>query len=170
MTLQAYIPQIIATGIILLFNPLSKYIFKKLIRKSGVIGLKSENRIQQVIRIVSLFINIASLLALAITWGVEPKHLLVAMSSVFAVVGVAMFAQWSILSNVTAGIIIFFSMPFHVGDEIKILDKDMPIEAIIENVYTFTIHLRTKEGELIVLSNSLFLQKTVLVKKNKENK
>lgn len=30
------------------------------------------------------------------------------LSSVFAVIGVALFAQWSILSNVTASIIVFF--------------------------------------------------------------
>ena len=43
--------------------------------------------------------------------------------------GVAMFAQWSILSNITSGIILFFSFPFKIGDLILIHDKDFPIEA-----------------------------------------
>ena len=164
--MKEYIPQIIATGIVILLNPASKLIFKKLIHRYGVLGLKSEARILQVSNIVAMLINATCIIALTIIWGVEPKHMLVALSSVFAVVGVALFAQWSILSNITAGIILFFSMPYHIGDRIKILDKDMPIEATIENIYTFSIHLRTEEGELVVLSNSLFLQKTVLVKEN----
>ncbi len=165
--MKEHIPQIIATGITLLANPIIKIILNKIIRRSGELMLKSDVRVIQVIRIVNLLVNISCILTLAIIWGVNPENILVAMSSIFAVVGVAMFAQWSILSNVTAGIIIFFSMPFRIGDEIKIMDKDIPIEATIENIFTFVIHLRTKEGELVVLSNSLFLQKTVSVKDNK---
>lgn len=162
--MKAYIPQIIATGITLLANPIIKIILAKIIRRSSELMIKSDARVEQVIRIVKMLVNAGCILVFTIIWGVEPKNLLVALSSIFAVVGVALFAQWSILSNITAGIIIFFSMPFRIGDEIKIIDKDMPIEATIENIFTFAIHLRTKEGELVVLSNSQFLQKTVSVK------
>lgn len=165
--MKQYIPQVIATGVILLLNPLLKVFLSKIIRRSGELMLKSDVRMMQVVRIVNILVNFSCILTLTIIWGVKPENLLVAISSIFAVVGVAMFAQWSILSNITAGIIIFFSMPFRIGDEIKIMDKDYPIEATIENIFTFVIHLRSKEGELIVLSNSLFLQKTVSVKDNK---
>lgn len=165
--MKEYIPQIIATGVTLFLNPILKVFLGKIIRRSGQLMIKSETRVMQIVRIANMSINFSCILALAIIWGVDPEHLLVALSSIFAVVGVALFAQWSILSNVTAGIIIFFSMPFRIGDEIKIIDKDMPIEATIENIFTFVIHLRSKDGELIVLSNSMFLQKTVSVKDNK---
>lgn len=78
-----------------------------------------------------------------------------------------MFAQWSILSNITAGIVLFFSMPFRIGDEIEIIDKDHPIKATIENVLTFTIHLRREEGDLVIMSNTQFLQKVISIKDNK---
>lgn len=164
--MKEYIPQIIATGITLFLNPLLKVFLGKLIRRSGELMSKSDARMMQVVRIMNIIVNFGCILTITVIWGVKPENLLVAMSSIFAVVGVAMFAQWSILSNITAGIIIFFSMPFKIGDNIKILDKDMPIEATIEDIFTFVIHLRTKEGELIVLSNSMFLQKTVSVKDN----
>ena len=88
-------------------------------------------------------------------------------SSVFAVIGIGLFAVWSILSNITSGVIMFFSFPYKIGDEIKIHDKDFPVIAIIEDIKAFQIHLRTSEGELITYPNNLILQKAVsLVKKD----
>ncbi|MDU1892108.1 MAG: mechanosensitive ion channel [Dysgonomonas sp.] len=159
--LKRYLPQIIASFIIIILTPSSKYIMGKVVRKYSALTLKSENRTLHIIRVINIFINLACIVALSIIWGVQPQNMLVAMSSVFAVIGVAMFAQWSILSNITAGIIIFFSTPFRIGDQIHILDKDAPIDATIENILTFHTHLRTKENELIIIPNSLFLQKIV---------
>lgn len=163
--LKDHLPQIIATAIIILLTPSSKYILRKVVRKYSSITLKTESRTLQMMQVMNILINFTCLLTLAIIWGVQPQNMLVALSSIFAVIGVAMFAQWSILSNITAGIIIFFTSPFRVGDEIHILEKDNPIDAVIENVFTFHTHLRTHDGKLIVISNSLFLQKIVSVEK-----
>jgi small-conductance mechanosensitive channel len=84
-------------------------------------------------------------------------------SSVFAVVGVASFAQWSILSNISAGIIIFFSYPFKIGDKIKIHDKDFPVEGEIMDVKAFYIILQSSDDELITYPNNLLMQKGISV-------
>lgn len=164
----AHLPQIIASAIIILMMPLSKYIIRKSIKKFGLLKLRSETRILQIIHITSVSINLFCIIALAVVWGVRPQNMWIALSSIIAFVGVGLFAQWSILSNVTAGIVIFFSTPFHIGDKIQIHDKDLPITATIESIMTFYTHLRTEEGELIVISNTLFLQKTVSLLKEKE--
>ncbi|MBD8387051.1 mechanosensitive ion channel family protein [Dysgonomonas sp. BGC7] len=163
--LKEYLPQIIASAIIILLTPSSKYILGKIVKKYGVLTLKSETRMLHVARVINISVNFICIVTLAVIWGVQPQNMLVAVSSIFAVIGVALFAQWSLLSNVTAGIIIFFSTPFRMGDKIHILDKDMPIEATIESILTFYTHLRTDNGELIVIPNSLFLQKMVSVGK-----
>ncbi len=163
--LKEYLPQIIASTIIILLTPSSKYILGKIVKKYGVLTLKSETRMLHVARVINISVNFICIVTLAVIWGVQPQNMLVAVSSIFAVIGVALFAQWSLLSNVTAGIIIFFSTPFRMGDKIHILDKDMPIEATIESILTFYTHLRTDNGELIVIPNSLFLQKMVSVGK-----
>jgi hypothetical protein len=54
--------------------------------------------------------------------GVEYAQISIFLSSVFAVIGVALFAQWSILSSVNASMIIFFGFPYHGGDKIRIID------------------------------------------------
>ncbi len=166
--MKDFFPQIIATAIVLVSIPLIRYILRKIVSKFGQLTLKSEIRTARIIRIINILINITVLILLAIIWGVRPQNMLIALSSIFAVIGVAFFAQWSLLSNVTAGLIIYFTTPFRIGDHIKILDKDIPIDATIESILSFYTHLRTEEGELIVIPNSLFLQKTVSKGKEKE--
>ncbi|MFV0418983.1 MAG: mechanosensitive ion channel family protein [Dysgonomonas sp.] len=163
--IKEYLPQLIVSVIVILLLPSSKYIVGKIIHKYAILTLKSEPRTLHIVSVINMLINICCILLLAIIWGVRPQNMLVTMSSIFAVIGVAMFAQWSLLSNITAGIIMFFTTPFRVGDFIHIMDKDTPIKATIENILTFHTYLRTEDGELIVIPNSLFLQKIVAVGK-----
>lgn len=156
--------RVIATAVLLLLNPSLRYLAKKFTRHIGSLGSKSEMRINRTVSVVAGIINLSCIITLAIIWGVEPKNVLVVFSTLFTIIGVAMFAQWSILSNITAGIVIFFSMPFRIGDEIEIIDKDHPIKATVENVLTFTIHLRREEGDLVIMSNTQFLQKVISIK------
>ena len=87
------------------------------------------------------------------------------MSSVFAVIGIGFFAQWSILSNITSGVIMFFTFPYKIGDYIKIHDKEFPYEGMIEDIKSFHVMVRTKDNELITYPNSMMLQKGVTVVK-----
>jgi small-conductance mechanosensitive channel len=114
---------------------------------------------------VTLFLIV--LLIEAFIFGTEYKDLAVIFSSVFAFICIGLFAIWSILSNITSGIILFFSFPFKVGDIIEIHDKDFPIEAIIEDIRAFQLHLRLDNGNLVTYPNNLMLQKAVtLVEKD----
>lgn len=163
--MEKYLPQIIASIITILLLIFCRYILSKLIFKSGRILRMPELRVVQIKQVVYILLNIVFIFTIAIIWGVNPDNILIGLSSIFAIIGVAFFAQWSILSNITAGIIIFFTAPFRVGDRIQLVDKDMPINATIENIHTFYTHIRTEEDELIVIPNNLFLQKIVAIKK-----
>lgn len=161
--MERYIIQIIATVILLISLPIIKYVVKRLIIKYAIFSKKIEARTKQVIRVFNIMINIMFVICFIIIWGVDPRNLLVALSSIFAVIGVAMFAQWSLLSNITAGIIIFFTSTFRVGDYIRILDKDMPFDAVVEDILSFHTLLKTHDGEIISYPNSLFFQKGVSI-------
>lgn len=161
---QVIVIRLLVTLLILVLNPSIRFLSKKMVRKTGLLSGKSEVRIIQITRLLAMMINGSCILILLIIWGVRLQSLIVVFSTLFTIIGVAMFAQWSILSNITSGIIIFFSMPFRLGDEIEIMDKDMPVVGIVENIMTFAIHIRTNEGALVVLSNTLFLQKTLRIK------
>ncbi len=166
--MELYLPQIIATAVALFLVIIARYLMSKIIKTSGQLLQKSEIRMVKVRQTLNILINVLFLFILAIIWGVQPDRILVGISSVFAVIGVALFAQWSVLSNITAGMIMFFNAPYRIGDPIRIVDKDLPIEAVIENIHSFYTHIRTANGELIIIPNNLFLQKIVAVQENSE--
>jgi len=138
----------------------------KIGRKAGI----NEARNRLISRYVTVTLLLIFLAIEAFIFGAELKEMSVLFSSIFAVIGIGLFAIWSILSNVTSGIIMFFSFPYKVGDKIKIHDKDFPIEAIIEDIRAFQLHLRLDDGNLVTYPNNLILQKPVsLIEKDAIN-
>lgn len=163
---QEYTRELIATGILGILLILFRIISTKLVRRYAKSNQTLEHRSNLVIKYIHLFINILVIIALIIIWGVETKDIFIGLTSVTTVVGVAMFAQWSILSNITSGVILFFSFPFKIGDVIKIHDKDFPIEAEIEDIGAFHVYLKTIDGEKIIYPNNLLLQKGISILKD----
>ena len=154
------------SGILLIIVVFLRIFVSKLVRRFAKSSEIIEHRTNLVIKCIYILINIVSIIALILIWGVQTKDIFIALSSFTTVVGVAMFAQWSILSNITSGVILFFSFPFKIGDIIKIHDKDFPIEAEIEDIRAFHIYLKTKDGEMITYPNNMLLQKGISIIKH----
>jgi small-conductance mechanosensitive channel len=131
------------------------------IRRYGSNRNVAPYRIRYISRTVSITLLAFFLILLANISGLEYSQISIFLSSVFAVIGVAMFAQWSILSNITASLIIFFGFPYRVGDRIRILDKDDDLSGEIEEITLFHVLIR-KDQELITYPNTLMLQKGVI--------
>ncbi|EJL60468.1 mechanosensitive ion channel domain-containing protein [Flavobacterium sp. CF136] len=160
---KEYTHQILVTGILLIVLIFLRIIADKLIRRYAKTSQILEHRANLVIKYVHIFINLFIIISLIVIWGVQTKDIFITISSITTVIGVAMFAQWSILSNITSGMILFFSFPFRIGDTIKIHDKDFPIEAEIEDISAFHVNLKTKDGEKIIFPNNLLLQKGISI-------
>lgn len=109
------------------------------------------------IAMFAIFVFIACLVL-----GLGYSEVSVFLSSVFAVVGVALFAQWSILSNITASMVIFFGFPYRVGDRIKVTDPDFDLSGTVEEISLFHVLIRTDDGNVITYPNTLILQKPVI--------
>ncbi|WP_040280976.1 mechanosensitive ion channel domain-containing protein [Psychroserpens damuponensis] len=161
MFFETYKTELLITGLVLLVLFFVRLFSHTIIRKIGRKSDINEARIKLINRYVSVTFFIVALIIEAFVFGAEFKDMAVVFSSVFAVIGIALFAIWSILSNVTSGIIMFFSFPYKVGDKVKIHDKDFPIEAIIEDIRAFQLHLRQDNGDLVTYPNNLILQKGV---------
>lgn len=168
--MNTYQSELIYTGILLLILLVVRYIIKLSIKKIGRKSNINEARIGLISRYASLTLFLIAILIESFILGVSPADIALVFSSVFAVIGIALFAIWSILSNITSGVIMFFSFPYKVGDKIQIHDKDFPIEAIIEDIRAFHLHLRLDNGDLVTYPNNLILQKAVtLVEKDAIN-
>ena len=120
-------------------------------------------------KITTILIYITAIVVIAFIWGVDEEQLLIYVSSFLTILGIAFFAQWSILSNITAGIILFVNYPVKIGDTITILEKDYNITGEIRDIGAFFITLRTPEKELITLPNSIILQKNIKYSPQPEN-
>ena len=158
---QKYQPEIISSIIVFGSLFIIQFIANLIIKKIGNRGNKNKGRIKLVGRYVTVTFFMIALLIEAFILGVKIEDLIVLFSSVFAILGITLFASWSILSNVTSGIVMFFSFPYKIGDKIHIHDKDFEIIAIIEDIRSFQIHLRKDDGELITYPNNMLLQKAV---------
>jgi len=157
--------EFISSVITLLVVIILRFITYKMVKKVGSISALNDARTRLVIKYFSFGITALAVVAFTLIWGVNIKELGLILSSIFAVIGVALFAQWSILSNVTAGIILFFSFPFKIGDRIQIMDKEIDASGtyIIEDIKAYHVHLRKENGELLTYPNNLMLQKAVCV-------
>ena len=116
-------------------------------------------------KIIKKAINLINLsvcfIIILIIWGVDQSELAVFVGSVVTVLGIAMFAQWSILSNITSSIIIFFNHPVKLDDTITIIDKDYETEGRVSDIGVFFVILKTKEGEQITIPSNVFIQKMI---------
>lgn len=166
MVTQEFYIEIFATVILVLTVLFLRYTSARIIRHYARTSEILEHRSNLVIKYNNIFLTVLFLVAVFIIWGVQTSDIFLTISSVVTVVGVALFAQWSILSNITSGIILLFTFPFKIGDTIRIHDKDFPIEAEIEDIRAFHTLLRTKEGERITYPNNLMLQKGISIVNN----
>jgi small-conductance mechanosensitive channel len=133
----------------------------KMIDRTVNISLLKKTRGKIIKKVFQIFFASIIVIFMLTIWGVNQSELLVFMASVLTVIGIALIAQWSHLSNITAGIIIFFNHTVHLDDTVSIIDKDFNIEGRISDIGLFFVILKTTEGEEISLPNNVFMQKMI---------
>ncbi len=112
-------------------------------------------------KIVGVLLLIILTVFLLSIWGVDQSRLLLFLSTVLTILGVAFFAQWSIISNITSTLIIFFNHPVKIGDKLSILDKEYPVEGILMDIGIFFIIIKTADDKKITIPSNVFMQKMV---------
>jgi small-conductance mechanosensitive channel len=165
---EKYAFEIILTASIILLHIILRFILIAVVNRFANKSEKVEHRTGLIIKYINFAIIFGIILSSVLIWGVDFSSVGVVLSSVFAVIGVALFAQWSILSNITSGVIMFFTFPYKIGDYIIIHDKEYDYQGTIEDIKGFHVLLKTKDDRLITYPNSLMLQKGVSVVKPDE--
>ncbi len=132
------------------------------IRRIGRSKDVAEVRVKYLEKTTRILLFGALVIILCLILGLGYGQVSLFLSSAFAVIGVALFAQWSILSNITASMVIFFGFPYRVGDQIKVTDADFDLSGTVEEIGLFHVLIRTVDGNLITYPNSLILQKPVI--------
>ncbi len=125
-------------------------------------------RRKMTIRAVQLFTTITAIILLTGIWGFKQNQIALFASSILTALGIAFFAQWSLLSNITSSILIFFNHPVKMGDHIKVLHKDYNYEGEVTEMNYFFVHIKTIENQIITIPNSHFFEKSYAVMDTKE--
>lgn len=164
--MEAYKIQIIETLVVIISYLVIKYAIAKAIEKVAASFLYQKPRIKITKKLVNFLLFLVILAVLMFIWGVDQSELVFFISSLLTVMGIAFFAQWSIISNITSTLIIFFNHPAKIGDTITVIDKDYSIEGKISDIGVFFVIIKTAEGEKITIPSNVFIQKMI---KRKEN-
>lgn len=102
------------------------------------------------------------LLVILLIWGIDYRSVMIFASSFFAMLGIAFFASWSILSNFTTSFIIFFSFPYRIGDHIRVLESDNSVQGKIIDMTLFHVQIINDNGHTIAYPNNLIIQRPVI--------
>jgi len=111
--------------------------------------------------IVSKIINTGLFLTVGILilgiWEIDPEDLALYLASVFTILGLAFFHQRSHLSNIAAGVILFFNHPVKVGDQISISDREQNFSGQIEDIGIFFVSILSEDGEKIITCHRIIV-------------
>lgn len=118
-------------------------------------------RRKMMIKALNFIFLIAAFSLIGAIWGLKQNEIMLFASTLLTALGIAFFAQWSLLSNITSSIILFFNHPLKIGDTIEILDKDYQFQGEITDLTYFFLHLKLENGKIITIPNSLLLQKSI---------
>jgi len=164
--METHYIQIIKTLVTLIPLLIARLLIVKTIKRIAMKFNFGLERIRVTYRVINLLFLLISGIMLAGIWGVHRGELLFFVTSTVTVLGIAFFAQWSILSNITSGLVLFFNHPLKIGDQIQILEKDFKVEGKLKDISIFFLHIETLDGNRITVPNSIALQKTILVVPN----
>jgi small-conductance mechanosensitive channel len=160
--------QIIETLIILGCYIILYFIFKTVINNFLKKTRLERNRRKMAIRAIQLFTTIAAIILLTGVWGFKQNEIALFASTILTALGIAFFAQWSLLSNITSSILIFFNHPVKIGDYVKVLHKDYHFEGEVTEMNYFFVHIKTDDNGIITIPNAHFFDKSFLVSEKKQ--
>lgn len=156
--------KIIGSIIVIVLAIIIRFLVSKSLRKVRIQFDFQRSRMIVIYKIITFLIYCTLIVLVAFIWGVDEKQLIVYISSFLTILGIAFFAQWSLLSNITAGLILFINYPVKIGDTVTILEKDNNITGEIIDIGAFFITLKTPENLMITIPNSIVLQKNISYK------
>ncbi len=164
--MEAYKMQIIETGIVIILAVILQFTLKKTIFKARDKFGFQKDRVRFAFKLFSSLLYIIGIIAILFIWGVSQYQLAFYLSSILAVLGIALFAQWSMLSNITASVLLFLNHPAKIGDTIMILDKEFPLTGKIKDIGAFFLTFQTEDNETVTIPNGLIFQKMVKIISN----
>lgn len=123
-------PRLFKIGVIIIACVVLQAVLNRvLVRIALKFGIQKERR-KLINKAIILVLYIIAIVMILMVYSMDQSNLWVYISSFLTVLGVAFVAQWSLLSNITAAVLLFVNHPVKIGDEIEIMDKEYPVKGI----------------------------------------
>ena len=159
--------RLLATLLVLLVTYTLYRVLRRVLRRAfdragprGRFGQGAARTVQRGVQIVLLLMLALFLLQI---WGVSVDGLWAGMLSVFAIMGIALMAGWSLLSNATASVFLQVWRPYRRGDHLTMVPDEIEGTIIEQNMF-FTV-LRCADEDELVVPNTLLFQRMVRVRR-----
>ena len=111
-------------------------------------------------------VRIVSRLALAIVIGlifsIKVQGLVAVSGAVMATFGFAFLTEWSILSNITANIVMFWRFPIRIGDRIAVPDRPA-LSGVVRDLTPFFIIVTDENGNTVTIPNNTAFQQSIVI-------
>ncbi len=160
---EGYQLNLIASGIFLLaYVAVIRLVIPRLERNLASSRLKSSSAVKGLF-VARVLTGIATFAGILLAWGVDFSGLLVLSTSIITLTGVALFASWSLISNITAYFILLTNVAYRRGNAVRIIDGDNYVEGTIADIGPFSTRLVTADRETVLYPNNLVLTRPVLI-------
>jgi len=165
--LENYSVQLTLSGAVLaLYFVLHSTVIPKLESYVEQGALKSQ-ALKKAIYLSRLLYGIVSLSLVLFVWGFDFEWLLAISSGIIALTGVALFASWSVLSNITAFFILLAHDSFKRGTLIRVIEADNYVEGVISEINVFNTRLITENREFIIYPNNQLIARPTVINPKK---
>ncbi|MEM7110398.1 MAG: mechanosensitive ion channel family protein [Bacteroidota bacterium] len=157
---QHYIQWSITVGLLVLLIIVRVIIIRMVIRH----GLKNDvdkSRSVYIKKLINITLIVLFTSLIGSIWEISVQGLSLYFASIFTVVGVALFATWSVLSNMTASLVLFFFFPYRIGDKVRIIDGDNSVQGHIIDITLFYLEIKGENEQLFTYPNNLAIQKAI---------
>ncbi|MEO9802090.1 MAG: mechanosensitive ion channel family protein [Reichenbachiella sp.] len=151
----------LTVGIVVVYT-IAKYLTRRNTLKFASRKDFKKGRATDAAKLINTVFFIVSIIMLAFIWEISFQGIAIYFASFFTVAGIALFASWSILSNITASAVLFFSFPHRIGSRIRILDGDNSVEGTIVDMSLFSLKLEVEKKKIVFYPNNLALQKPIM--------
>ncbi len=161
--------QLIETAIALAAFLFLKTVSRWLVRGAVVRLAYKAKEEREVMRLIRLMLLLLIAVVLTAIWGVKQNEILLFAASAITVLGVAFFAEMSILSNITAFLVLFFQHPVKIGDTIRLRDQEQEIEGELVDITYFFAFIRMTDGRVVTVPNSVLLKSPFTITSSSRN-
>ncbi|MGL4630033.1 MAG: mechanosensitive ion channel domain-containing protein [Leadbetterella sp.] len=138
-----------------------RYVLKRIVEAHAKKYDLDLGRKKYALKFFNMLIALGLSAILGIIWDFSFKGLSRYILSAITVAGVALFATWSILSNITSSIVLFFNSPIRIGSTIEIIDKDNGVKGRVMDIGWFSIEILSDDGNLVSYPTNVAVQKPI---------